>query len=224
MRPISSKTSGSWLSVMIVGAALVTGAYLAAQKNATAAQFAKTSLAVSAAVHGKPSAMPHAKCRVGKGPMAAAHGKRVAVEGSLLDGGHVSTAKWKGKVVVIDFWATWCPWCRAEMPAIEKMYGQYHGHGLEIVGVPLSDTAAAVRPYLKSNPKAAWPEIFDKGAGNAALAQKLGVSAFPAQCVIDRHGVLRYTVVGASQNQLGTDMQKLSTDVRKLLSKGNGHR
>ncbi len=172
----------------------------------------------------RPAMMKHAACSVAKqaGGAGSVPGKPVVITGALLNGGHLNTATWKGKVVVIDFWATWCPWCRAEMPAIEKMYGQYHGHGLEIVGVPLSDTAAAVRPYLKSNPKVAWPEIFDKGAGNAALAQKLGVSAFPAQCVIDRRGILKYTIVASSSKQLGADVRKLDADVRRLIQKGNG--
>ncbi len=172
----------------------------------------------------KPAMMKHAACNVAKQPGGAGsiQGKPVVISGALLNGGHLNTATWKGKVVVIDFWATWCPWCRAEMPGIEKLYRKYHSRGLEIVGVPLSDTAAAVKPYLKANPKAAWPEIFDKGAGNAALAQKLGVSAFPAQCVIDRRGILKYTIVGSSYKQLGADVRKLDAAVRKLIQKGNG--
>ena len=172
----------------------------------------------------KPAMLSHAACGVAKAVDGAGsvQGKSVAITGALLNGGHLNTAKWKGKVVVIDFWATWCPWCRAEMPGIEKLYRKYHSQGLEIVGVPLSDTTAAVKPYLKANPKAAWPEIFDKGAGNAALAQKLGVSAFPAQCVIDRRGILKYTIVGSSSKQLAADVRKLDADVRKLIQKGNG--
>ena len=172
----------------------------------------------------KTTMMKHDVYNVAKqaGGAGSIQGKPVVISGALLNGGHLNTATWKGKVVVIDFWATWCPWCRAEMPGIEKLYQRYHGQGLEIVGVPLSDTAAAVRPYLKANPKAAWPEVFDKGAGNAALAQKLGVSAFPAQCVIDRRGILKYTIVGSSSKQLGADVRKLDADVRKLIQKGDG--
>ncbi len=133
----------------------------------------------------KTTMMKHAAYNVAKqaGGGGSVQGKPVVISGSLLNGGHLNTAQWKGKVVVIDLWATWCPWCRAEMPSIEKLYQRYHRQGLEIVGVPLSDTAAAVRPYLKANLKAAWPEILDKGTGSTALAQKLGVSEFPAQCI-----------------------------------------
>ena len=168
--------------------------------------------------------MKHAAYNVAKqaGGAGSIQGKPVAISGALLNGGHLNTAQWKGKVVVIDFWATWCPWCRAEMPSMEKLYQRYHSQGLEIVGVPLSDTAAAVRPYLKANPKAAWPEILDKGTGNTALAQKLGVSAFPAQCVIDRKGILRYVVVGRSSKQLGADGRKLAAEVRTLIQKADG--
>ena len=172
----------------------------------------------------KTMTMKHAGYNVAKqaGGAGSIQGKPVVISGALLNGGHLNTAKWKGKVVVIDFWATWCPWCRAEMPSMEKLYQRYHSQGLEIVGVPLSDTAAAVRPYLKANPKVAWPEILDKGTGNTALAQKLGVTEFPAQCVIDRKGILRYVIVGRSSKQLGADGRKLAAEVRRLIQKADG--
>ena len=172
----------------------------------------------------KAAVMKRAACGIAKKADStdSVQGKPIVVRGTLIDGGKFTTAKWHGSVVVVDFWATWCPWCRAEMPGIEKLYQRYHGQGLEIIGVPLSDTAAAVRSYLKANPKVVWPQIFDKGAGNTTLAQELGVSAFPAQCVIDRRGILKCTVVGSSSKQLGADVRKLDSDVRKLIQKADG--
>ncbi|MDA8377530.1 MAG: TlpA disulfide reductase family protein [Planctomycetia bacterium] len=211
------------------GASRITAAVAISAALAMAMEQGFTSVRADTPHHASTTAMTkHATCSVaGKaGGAGAMRGNSVVVRGTLINGKKLDTAKWHGKVVLVDFWATWCPWCRAEMPTIEKLYRRYHRQGLEIVGVPLSDTATAVRSYLKAHPNVAWPEVFDKGAGNATLAQKLGVSAFPAQCVIDRRGVWQYTVVGAAQNQLGGDMQRLTVEVRKMIrnrSRANKH-
>ena len=64
----------------------------------------------------------------------AGRGKPVVLHGRLLGGGHLNTARWKGKVIVVDFWGTWCPWCLKLAPYIEKLYGKYHQQGLEASG------------------------------------------------------------------------------------------
>lgn len=139
----------------------------------------------------------------------AAKGSALVLNGQLLGGGQLNTSKWKGKVIVVDFWGTWCPWCLKEAPYIAKLYGTYHRHGLEVVGVPVLSTAAAVQSYRKAHPKESWPQIFNHNPGNGALAQKLGISGFPTEFVIDRHGVLRYIIVGYSPRRLAADVQKL---------------
>ena len=219
--PHKTRNLTSRISAIAAALALLVGVYVITQKNLATAPAAASNNGSFRAAHGQSPARHHPGCSVAMGTQGAAlHGKPVVIRGTLINGKKFSTAGWKGHVVVVDFWATWCPWCRAQMPDLEKMYGKYHSRGLEMVGVSLSSTAVAVRNYLKTNPKAVWPQIFDQGAGNAALAQKLGVSAFPAQCVIDRGSILRYTVVGRSSQQLGADGRKLTADVRKLLRKG----
>ncbi len=131
------------------------------------------------------------------------------LRGRLLGGGHLNTAQWKGKVIVVDFWGTWCPWCVREAPHIAKLYAKYHRHGLEVVGVPLNDTAAALRGYRKAHPKESWPQIFDKHPGNDALAQNLGISGLPTDLIIGRRGILRHVVVGYAPDQIATDVRKL---------------
>lgn len=142
----------------------------------------------------------------------AAKGSALVINGQLLGGGRLNTAKWKGKVIVVDFWGTWCPWCLKEAPYISKLYNQYHRHGLEVVGVPVLSTAASVQSYRKAHPSESWPQIFDHNPGNGALAQKLGISGFPTEFIIDRHGVLRHILVGYSPHQLAADVRKLLTN------------
>ena len=136
-------------------------------------------------------------------------GHALVLNGQLLGGGRLNTSKWKGKVIVVDFWGTWCPWCLKEAPYISKLYSKYHRHGLEVVGVPVLSTAASVVNYQKAHRKESWPQIFDQNPGNGALAQKLGITGFPTEFVIDRHGVLRHIIVGYSPRQLAADVQQL---------------
>ncbi|MDE8347490.1 MAG: TlpA disulfide reductase family protein [Acidocella sp.] len=147
-------------------------------------------------------------------------GKSVAASGQLFGGGTFSTTKWKGKVIVVDFWATWCPYCRTEEPSLEQIYSKYHHKGLEIIGVPIQSTAIALRSYLRKHPKALWPQIFDTiPGGNAILANRFGVSAFPAQFILDRHGKVAFSMVGSDPTKLKAQMRKLAADVRRLLNK-----
>ena len=139
----------------------------------------------------------------------AGRGKPVVLHGRLLGGGHLNTARWKGKVIVVDFWGTWCPWCLKLAPYIEKLYGKYHPQGLEVVGVPLASTAAAVRRFRKAHPKGDWPQFFDKPPGNGILAQAFGISGLPTELVIDRRGILRHILVGYAPGQLAADVRKL---------------
>ena len=119
-------------------------------------------------------------------------GNALVLHGQLLGGGNLNTAKWKGKVIVVDFWGTWCPWCVKEATHIAKLYAKYHHHGLEVLGVPLNDTTAAVRRYRKENPNETWPQLQDTQNSNEVIAQHLGIQGLPTELVIDRQGVLKH--------------------------------
>lgn len=93
----------------------------------------------------------------------------------------------RGKVVVLDFWATWCPPCKAEIPAMKVLYEKYKDKGLEIIGVSLDQKEAALTDYVKDK-GVLWPQVF--GKTSRALADEWGIEGIPAVFIIDRQGRL----------------------------------
>lgn len=106
-----------------------------------------------------------------------------------VDGKPLSVADQKGKVVLIDFWATWCPPCRAEIPNVVATYKKYHDQGFDIIGVSLDQEREKLLSYTKQN-EMTWPQFFDgQGWGNK-LAVKYGIESIPATYLLDGNGVI----------------------------------
>jgi thiol-disulfide isomerase/thioredoxin len=142
--------------------------------------------------------------------------KPMTIKGTEVDGQSFNSANWKGKVVLVDFWATWCGPCRASLPHVEGLYKKYHGKGLDIVSVSNDNSVSALKAYLKSHPQMSWPQIFDaKHPGWSPLAANFGISGIPTQFVIDRQGILRHIIVGYSPDLAA----KLTGDIQPLLKK-----
>ena len=124
--------------------------------------------------------------------LAGLEGKPLTIEGVRLDGSTFSTADWKGKVILVDFWATWCGPCIAELPRVKKVYAENHGKGLEILGVSCDNDAGNLSEFLAKNKDMPWPQLFDKKApGWHALATEYGISGIPTMFLIDKKGVVR---------------------------------
>ena len=125
--------------------------------------------------------------------------KPLVIAGKTVDGKAFTTADWKGKVVLVDFWATWCVPCRRELPRVEKAYSQFHGKGLEIVGVSNDFDADALRKFVASEPMP-WPQLFDPSAASQQnwnpVTLGLGVEGIPAMFLIDKKGVCRTVAAG----------------------------
>jgi len=106
-----------------------------------------------------------------------------------LDGKPMSLANFKGKVVMVDFWATWCPPCRAEAPNISAVYGKYHDQGFEIIGISLDHPGDKDKlvAFTKEN-KMPWGEYYDGAEGPMKIARKYGINAIPTSFLIDGNG------------------------------------
>ena len=101
----------------------------------------------------------------------------------------LSVARFKGKVVLLDFWATWCQPCVQEMPNVIATYQKYHDQGFEIIGVSLDDEGGAelLAKFTKQN-QMPWPQFFDGQYWNNKLAVQYGISAIPHSYLIDGAG------------------------------------
>jgi len=126
-----------------------------------------------------------------------------------LAGKPLSVANYKGKVVLVDFWATWCGPCVRELPNVLHAYTNYHAKGFEIIGISLDQDEQKLKSFIKDK-KMTWPQYFDaKGWGNK-LAGKYGVNSIPATYLLDRQGVI-----------IGKDLrgEELEQAVSKALAK-----
>jgi thiol-disulfide isomerase/thioredoxin len=106
-----------------------------------------------------------------------------------VEGKPLSLAALRGKVTMIDFWATWCGPCRAEMPNVIATYRQYHAQGFEIVGVSLDQNRDALVSFTQAQGMA-WPQYFDGQGWQNKLSTQYGVHGIPMDYLLDRHGVI----------------------------------
>jgi peroxiredoxin len=98
----------------------------------------------------------------------------------------------RGKTVLINFWATWCPPCLEEMPALERLYRQHRGNGFVLVAVSVDADPARVTPFVKKH-ELSFPVVFDP---KMKLAERYGVRALPATFLVDRTGHLTALALG----------------------------
>jgi thiol-disulfide isomerase/thioredoxin len=104
-------------------------------------------------------------------------------------GGNLSPENFKGKVVLIDFWATWCGPCRGELPNVIALYQTYHPQGFEIIGVSLDDDKNTMLSFTQKMGMG-WQQYFDGKGWNNDLAKKYGIHSIPMTFLLDRNGVI----------------------------------
>jgi thiol-disulfide isomerase/thioredoxin len=131
-----------------------------------------------------------------------------------LDGARVKLSGLKGKVVFLNFWATWCGPCRLEMPTMEKLYQQLRSEGLEILAVDLQEDNATVRAFA-TRMALSFPILMDS---SGAVGAKYGASAIPTTYLIDRNGKIFARAIGARM----WDTPEMIGMFRQLLKNGPG--
>ncbi|NBR87409.1 MAG: TlpA family protein disulfide reductase [Verrucomicrobia bacterium] len=104
-----------------------------------------------------------------------------------LAGKPLSIANYKGKVVLVDFWATWCGPCVGELPNVLKAYEKHHGKGFEIVGISLDSDRAKLDKFIADR-KMTWAQYYDGKGWQNKLAGTYGVNSIPATYLLDGEG------------------------------------
>ena len=127
----------------------------------------------------------------------------------LLNGGNAVLSSYRGKVVILNFWATWCPPCRAEMPSMETLYQRLKSQGLEILAVDLREDKATVQQFIRNN-RFTFPVPLDE---DGKVGSRYGISAIPTSFIINREGKIVSKIVGS----ISWDNPKVITAFETLL-------
>jgi len=110
-----------------------------------------------------------------------------------LDGKMVNLKDYRGKVVFLNIWATWCPTCREEMPSMEKLYRELKGEAFEILAVSVDTSGAkAVAPFMKAR-TLSFPALLDP---EGTIGKPYGVTGVPESFIINKEGIIERIVIG----------------------------
>lgn len=105
-----------------------------------------------------------------------------------LDGGNLRLEEYRGQVVLINFWASWCGPCRQEMPLLDRLHQRYEDTGFAVLGVNVEGQAAPAREVVEST-RVSFPVLIDEGQ---LVSQLYRLEAMPSTIVVDRDGRVRY--------------------------------
>lgn len=123
-----------------------------------------------------------------------------AIEGILLTGGSVNLDRLKGKVLVLNFFASWCAPCRVESPEFDEVFRQFQTQGVEFYGIAVKDTESGAASFVAAK-SITYPTIFDPRSEIALLLRDYPTQAIPSTIVVDRDGKVAAVYVAAVSKQ-----------------------
>ena len=128
-----------------------------------------------------------AKKAVGARTRLDSVGKTLSLNGQSPSGELVDLGKYRGQVVLIQYWATWCKPCKADMPTLKDLVSRYGKLGFNIVGVNLDSSAEEMAEYVKEY-QVPWPQIYEEGGLDSRPANALGILTLPTMILVDKEG------------------------------------
>jgi peroxiredoxin len=123
--------------------------------------------------------------------------------------GKVSLSQWKGKVVLVDFWATWCEPCKKSFPKLEELRVKYAASGFELAAISEDDEANGVKEF-GANYGAKFPLLWDK---DKTIANKWHPPNMPSSFIVDKKGVVRFVHLGYHDGE----EKEIETELKSLL-------
>lgn len=120
-----------------------------------------------------------------------------------IQGNQVSLSKYKGNVVILNFWATWCPPCKVELPSLNRLNQAYKGKGLVVIGISTDKSTSAVTDFVSKNPLG-FPVLIDS---SLTVSRSYKVFMVPTAFIIDRKGLIVEKFFG-EQDWSGAEMIK----------------
>jgi thiol-disulfide isomerase/thioredoxin len=117
--------------------------------------------------------------------------------GTTLDGKPFDLATLRGKVVVVNFWASWCAPCRGEAPALEQVYREHKAQGVEFAGVDIKDDPEPAKAFVRKF-KVGYPSIVDQDGQVTLAFRDVPPNAVPSTLILDRQGRIAASVIGAT--------------------------